>query len=38
MDESQRKPDRAKVEEVVRVLCMIADEAVKLFLVLHGRG
>ena len=31
-----RKPNRAKAEEVVRIVCMIVNEAVKVILALRG--
>jgi hypothetical protein len=36
MDKPHRKPNRATAEEVVRILCMIVNETVKVILALRG--
>jgi hypothetical protein len=36
MNRSYRKPKRADAVEIVRIACLIADEAVKLILILRG--
>jgi hypothetical protein len=36
VDKPCRKPSRANAEEVVRIICMIVNEAVRLILVLRG--
>ena len=36
MDKPCKKPERPSATEVVRIICMIVNEAVEMFLTLHG--
>jgi hypothetical protein len=36
MNKPCRKPNRADAEEIVRIICMIVNEAVKVILALRG--
>jgi hypothetical protein len=38
VDSPCRKLNRADAEKVVRIICMIVNEAVKVILALHGGG
>ena len=36
MDKPRRKPNRPDAEKVVRIICMIVNEAIKVFFDMHG--